>query len=208
MKLISARPLCSALFCLLLLPCLCGSAFGDPVVKKYTITDLGVAGGTDMDSVAYGLNSAGAVTGLTGQYGDSFGFSGRAFLWLPTVPNGTTGAMTALSGLPGEVCSFDGNLIDQGSDAYGINSTNQVAGWSFTGSPSNCFTAAAHAAIFTTGGAKDLGVPATFSSSYGADINTAGQVVGYAEDGIPRLQFTTEVFIFWDRCRVFLSAKL
>ena len=162
----------------------CPSAFAaDKPIPKYTITDIGVLPGTDTDSTAYDINSAGTVTGSSGQYDSSFGFSSEtAFIWKPTFPNGTSGALTSLVGLPGYICTDEGSPIHLGSDARAINSSDKVAGYSFTGS-GDCLTETQHATVFSTDGNKDLGVPSGFFETYGLDIDSAGHVVGYAQGG-------------------------
>jgi probable HAF family extracellular repeat protein len=130
-----------------------------------TLTSLGTLGG--QDSYAYGINAAGRVVG----YSQLSNFTERAFLWIPTTTNGTTGTMSNLGSLGGGY-----------SYAWGINNANHVVGGANTTGD-----ATYHAFVWTpsgptgaTGTMADLGTLGG-SSSEARAINAAGHVVGYAD---------------------------
>jgi probable HAF family extracellular repeat protein len=61
-------------------------------VRPYVLTDLG-----DLPRAtgygAFGINSSGQVVGSAGTTIGDISYPGRAFLWSPTIPNGTAGQM-------------------------------------------------------------------------------------------------------------------
>ena len=132
----------------------------------YIITDLGTLGGTL--SVAYGINDSGQVTGNSNIIGDA---ATHAFLWKPTVPNGTSGAMIDLGTLGG-------------TDSYGqgINDSGQVAGFSLTtgAAADNAFLWTPTMPNGTSGTMNGLGtLGRTHSNGFG--INSSGHVAGQSQ---------------------------
>ena len=109
------------------------------------------------NSGAYAINYSGQVVGFA---------DGRAFLWTPDVPNGTTGAISYL-----DDCNPSG---PRAFTAYGINDNAQVVGQlvgghGFVWDSTNCTQ------IIT-----DLVMPATnFSLTDAYGINNSGQIVGF-----------------------------
>src|SRR6476619_7178709 len=83
---------------------------------SYTITDLGMLGGTDSSGSA--LNAGGQAAGSSYTTGDA---GQHAYLWKPTVSGGASGAMTDL-----------GTLGGTQSFGNGLNANGQVAGESST----------------------------------------------------------------------------
>src|SRR6185436_9643362 len=81
-----------------------------------TMFNLGSLGGTESNGGA--INASGQVSGSSLTNGDA---AYHAFLWKPTTPNGTSGAMHDL-------------LTLGGTESYGgtINANGQVAGFSYT----------------------------------------------------------------------------
>ena len=133
---------------------------------SYTVTDLGMLGGTESSGSA--LNAGGQVAGSSYTTGDA---AQHAYLWKPTVSGGASGAMTDL-----------GTLGGTQSFGNGLNASGQVAGESFTTGD-----AATHAFLWkptTPGGASgtmyDLGTLGG-TNSYGYGINASGQVTGASD---------------------------
>jgi probable HAF family extracellular repeat protein len=129
---------------------------------RYTYTDLGVLGG--LDSHAWTLNSHGRVIGHADTSPNSGPGGFHAFLWTPTTPNGTSGAMVDLGTLRG-----DGN-----STANGINAASLVVGESLASD-----FGTSHAYVYN-GSMHDLG---GFGGQYSAanGINSGGAITGYSK---------------------------
>jgi probable HAF family extracellular repeat protein len=131
-----------------------------------TMFNLGSLGGTE--SNGGGINASGQVAGSSLTNGDA---AYHAFLWKPTTPNGTSGAMYDLGTLGGTE-SFGGT----------INISGQVAGFSYpTGN------AAYHAYLWTpttlngtSGAMQDLATLGGLNS-YSYNLGAGGQVVGASE---------------------------
>jgi hypothetical protein len=109
-----------------------------------------------------GINSIGQVVGFR-----RIGNSRQAFLWTPTVPNGTSGSVTYLADLPESPESNSGIGINDFGQVTGIGNANTVSGanaivWTPT-NPNG-----------TTGSVQ--AVAELNSESFG--INNYGQVVG------------------------------
>jgi probable HAF family extracellular repeat protein len=163
-----------------------------PVSKKSTelraflwtaskgMVNLGTLGGNY--SEAYGINSSGHVAGMARTA------SGQAhpYLWLPNVPNGTSGSMHDLGGLPG------GNGLGW---ARALNDSDQVVGFSNV-APNNLGTPA-HAFLWQGGVMTDLGIlPGGFGSDAFA-INGAGVIVGSADVIDPSGTSSTGHAVIW-----------
>lgn len=130
-----------------------------------TMHDLLTLGGTN--SYGYGINAAGQVTGASDRTGDA---RTHAFLWKPSMPNGTSGTMYNLGSLGGTE-----------SNGSAINASGQVSGSSLTTAD-----AAYHAFLWkptspngTSGTMHDLGTLGG-TESFGGSINTSGQVLGFS----------------------------
>ena len=126
-----------------------------------TMTDLGNFGGTETYSSAeaQGINNTGQVVGhSTGPDGQR-----RAFLWTPTEPGGTTGAMIDIGALEDGPTAL----------AFAINDVGQVAGLSFTPG-----FALLHAFLWQNGTMTDLGALPDWTASRALGINNKGEVVG------------------------------
>src|SRR3954469_23342798 len=131
-----------------------------------TMFNLGSLGGTESNGGA--INASGQVSGSSLTNGDA---AYHAFLWKPTTPNGTSGAMYDL-----------GTLGGTESFAGAINTSGQIAGFSYpTGN------AAYHAYLWTrttlngtTGTMQDLATLGGLNS-YSYNIGAAGQVIGASE---------------------------
>src|SRR6476659_3615711 len=152
--------------CLIVLTALALSATTAAHAASYTVTDLGMLGGTESSGSA--LNAGGQVTGSSYTIGDA---GQHAYLWKPTVSGGASGAMTDL-----------GTLGGTQSFGNGLNASGQVAGESFTTDD-----AASRAFLWkptTPGGASgtmyNLGTLGG-TNSYGYGINTSGEVIGASD---------------------------
>jgi probable HAF family extracellular repeat protein len=134
---------------------------------EYYITALGTLGGDN--SFALGINASGQVAG----YSATTGSSQRAFLWTPTVPNGTTGTMLEL-----DTGMFGGSV----SGGYAINASGQVVGFASTtgDNGTRAFLWTPTSPNGTTGTTYDIG---TLGGSYtsGHGVNASGQVVGESD---------------------------
>jgi probable HAF family extracellular repeat protein len=144
------------------------AALWTPTVPNGTTgswVDLGDLPGGLGQSEATGINSNGQVVGV----GDA-ATGERAFLWTPTLPNGTTGSMVDLGDLPG------------GSDSSlgrGINGQGQVVGWSSAMTGDRAFLWTPAVPNGTIGSMVDLeDLPGGSDFSQAVDINSQGQVVG------------------------------
>jgi probable HAF family extracellular repeat protein len=131
-----------------------------------TMYNLGSLGGTESNGGA--INASGQISGSSLTTADA---AYHAFLWKPTTPNGTTGAMYDLLTLGGTE-SFGGS----------INASGQMAGFSYpTGD------AAYHAYLWTpttlngtSGTMQDLATLGGLNS-YSYNVGAGGQVVGASE---------------------------
>ncbi len=139
-----------------------------PNGRTGSMVDLGDFPGGANNSIAWGINSQGQVVG-DGSTEDEFGGDlGYAFLWTPTVQNGTVGSMVAV------------NVPTQGgSVGYGINSFGQVVG--YTTDLLRAYVWTPNSANGSSGVVTDLGDGA--NSSTAQAINIVGQVVGYRNAG-------------------------
>jgi probable HAF family extracellular repeat protein len=126
--------------------------------------DLGTLGGNE--SLAAAINDSGRVVGY------SFTGTGatNAFLWTP-------GAIDGVSGNP-QMKSL-GTLGGGASQAYGINNSGQVTGYSDT----SARPPLQHAFLYTAGTMQDIGQALNaLPNSYGYSVNTSGHVAGTAYD--------------------------
>lgn len=133
-----------------------------------TMHDLGTLGGTL--SYALSINDSGQLAG----HSETTGNTGRhAFLWTPSTPNAATGTMIDLGTLGGTPGTYQ-----YGSFAYAINSSGQVAGFSYTTGDFD-----QHAFLYTSsGGMADLNSLIDPLSGWKLNvaraINDAGQIAG------------------------------
>jgi probable HAF family extracellular repeat protein len=147
------------------------------VVYNGSWQDLGTLGGAE--SLASGIDSSGRVVG----YAQATDGSTNAFLW---TPGGTDGVPSnpQMKNL--------GNLGSPACEAFSINSSGQVVGYS---SLSSSPTALQHAFLYSGGKMNDVGQNLTvLVNSYGYGINALGHVVGTAYDA----SFTAPHAFFWD----------
>src|SRR6478752_202912 len=152
--------------CLIVLLALALSVPTAAQAASYTVTDLGMLGGTESSGSA--LNASGHVAGSSYTTGDA---AQHAYLWRPTVSGGASGAMTDL-----------GTLGGTQSFGNGLNASGQVAGESFTTDD-----AASRAFLWkptTPGGASgtmyNLGTLGG-TNSYAYGLNATGQVTGASD---------------------------
>ena len=140
-----------------------------PNTTSGSIIDLGdLPGGVDR-SHAYGINALGQVVGE----GEA-STGARAFLWSPTTPNGTTGAIVDIGELPGGA---------NASSAVAINESGQMAGGSNNLSGRRAFRWTPDAPNGSTGSMVSLGdLPGGVGYSTAYATNATGQVVGECDD--------------------------
>lgn len=129
----------------------------------YALTDIGTIGG--LNSLGRDLNDAGQAVG----WGSPASGPNHAFLY-------SNGTMQDLGTLP------LGALPYGTSDAYGINASGQVTGYSLTSVP-DAVGGGSHivtrAFLYSSGSMLDLGTLGG-ANSRGLGINVAGQVTGWA----------------------------
>jgi probable HAF family extracellular repeat protein len=155
---------------------LCLEALEDRcLLSSYTLTDLGTLGGPT--SYAAGINNAGEVVGTADTHHyvslthHEIEYLDSAFLWKPSVPNGTKGSMTDLDSL----------FIGFEPFARAINGPGQVVGEEVAPSTNlHAFLWTPGAPNGTSGGAVDLGTLGS-RDSVALGINGSGQVVGQAD---------------------------
>jgi probable HAF family extracellular repeat protein len=127
----------------------------------FGITDIGAG---DV-STAYAVNSAGRVAGTIEPPLNSTE-PGRAFVWTPSSPFGTTGTLRDIGTLGGagahaKATNEAGHVVGGAGDAAGVS----------------------HAYLWTAvGGMKSLGFPAGATSAGAWGMNDIGDVVGIAEN--------------------------
>jgi probable HAF family extracellular repeat protein len=121
---------------------------------------LGTLGGAS--SLARAINASGQVVGTA----KNLSGLDRAFLWTPSVPNGTTGIMTDLGALSSYPRSEAFGISDQGAIVGRVRSNTGVY----------------RAVLFTSSGPKDLNAYISQSSGWtlleARGINNAGWIVG------------------------------
>ncbi|MGH6889216.1 MAG: hypothetical protein ACREHF_08480 [Rhizomicrobium sp.] len=122
--------------------------------KTKTMIDLGNLGIVPAGAwnAAQGINASGQITGVSWD-GSAF----FAFLW-------NNGQMQSL-----------GTLGGFASDGYALNRSGQVTGYSYTGNGEE------HAFLWSAGQMTDLGLISDSIYTAGLGINSAAEVVGYAE---------------------------
>lgn len=135
------------------------------------MVDLGTPAGFTY-SWANGINASGQVTGIAQYYDDLTGWRSTTFLW------DDANGMTALGAGPGYTDSQGSSLNDAGQV---VGSQWDVAGWYNFASLWAPDAPNGHSGSFT-----DLGVLPNGFASGAADINNAGQVVGWSsvDDGL------------------------
>lgn len=143
-----------------------------PAAIQYHVTDLGKLGGVESAGVA--INSRGQVTGYSTVTGSVYQ---HGFLWTPTMPNGTSGAMIDL-----------GTIGEDWSYGWDINSSGQVAGYS--GGYAVLWTPTTPNG--TTGSMVMLGQPEDRFVNAQA-INASGQVTGSA---YPQAATSVDAFLW------------
>jgi probable HAF family extracellular repeat protein len=140
------------------------SGFYHAMVYSGSWNDLGTLGGSE--SLAGGINDSGQVAG----YSRTAAGGTNAFLWTPGGTDGVAGnlQMRSLGTLPGGIVS----------EAYAINNSSQVTGYSDVAGPTG---PRQHAFVYSAGSLKDIGQSLTvFVNSYGYGINSSGHVTGTA----------------------------
>lgn len=140
--------------------------------------DLGCLGSDQTKlSRAYAINATGQVAGMSDTTADGYS---HAFLWNPTSPNATTGAMIDLGGL-GPGGAVLGNEIPRAMNDYG-----QVAGVALgSASTGTAFLWTPTSPQGTTGSMVDIGSQLTgagFTSVQAESISSNGMVTGFGTE--------------------------
>jgi probable HAF family extracellular repeat protein len=148
------------------------AALAGAQTPRYTITDLGTLGGTY--SYAFGINSAGVVSGGAATPTQTDGLSETAFLW-------HNGHMTNLGTLPGGLNSSAGGPNSSGespivADTYRTDPNGED--FCEFGSHRQCL-----GAIWKNGAMTALPTLENGHNAAAFDINSRGQVIGFAENG-------------------------
>jgi probable HAF family extracellular repeat protein len=141
-----------------------------PNWTRGVLTALG-ATSSNTANEAFGLNAKGQVVGDTGYYSDEGYFFGSAFLWQPTISNGTVGTMDSLGTLPNEF-----------SAAYGLSPDGAVVGSSSAIPDGPLIQPVTHAFLWRNGLLTDLGTVLDDNDSSAIAVNTAGMVIGTSGD--------------------------
>ena len=147
-------------------------AAAQPSQPRYTVTDLGTLGGTY--SYAFGMNSAGWVTGGAATPTQTGGLSQTAFLW-------HGGHMIDLGTLPGGLNSGGSGVNASGEVAIGSETYRaDPNGEDFCefGTHRQCL-----GAIWKNGVMTALPTLEGGHNAAAFDINNRGQVSGFAENG-------------------------
>jgi probable HAF family extracellular repeat protein len=128
-----------------------------------SMVNLGELPGGIEESVAFGINASGQVTGRTNTFAGD-----RAFVWTPAMPRGVSGTMVDL-GSAGS------------SGGFGINMAGQIAGRAAIASGNAAFVWTPTVANGESGVVTSIGRLAGGSYSLGNAINDVGQIVGFSD---------------------------
>src|SRR5205823_5653845 len=106
-----------------------------PSGTSFTIADLGTLKPADSHahSSAHGISAAGKVVGVADV---AIGTGDAAFLWTPTVPNGSTGSMIDLGQLEPDTNLTDATEINANDWVIGKSALNGSASHPFLWTPS------------------------------------------------------------------------
>jgi probable HAF family extracellular repeat protein len=130
------------------------------------LTDIGDLPTGHGNTIPYGINSFGQITGQSNVAGQA-----RAYLWTPNTPNGTAGIWNDLGTFAGATQAT----------AKAINVRGQITGAGISGLISHAFVWSPTAPNGTSGSMVDIGdLPGGDDSGVGLGINAVGQVVGYS----------------------------
>jgi probable HAF family extracellular repeat protein len=147
-----------------------------------SITDLGALGG-EQESMAFGINDAGEVTGESNYDGGNY-LSYHAFLY-------RNAAMTDLGLLPG---------YEYGSVGAAINADGLVVGSSYA-----TYYEHVHGFLFDGTTLNDLGALPGDDDSQALGINSSGQVVGWSGSVYPKIH---RAFLYQDGVMIDLNSQI
>lgn len=143
--------------------------------------DLNIpAGDIAIGGIAYGIDDGAHVTGVysyAGNHQVTFLYVGGSAAVLSTAPFGGRSAINNAGQVVGVTLSDLGTLGGDGSTAYAINDSGEIAGSAYLAGNS-----AGHAFLYSGAGLTDLGTLGGMSSvAFG--INRTGQAVGSSQTG-------------------------
>jgi probable HAF family extracellular repeat protein len=124
------------------------------------------------DSDARDINTIGQITGSGYASGPQGSGPSRAYVWNPTIPNGSTGSAIIIDELLAPTDSSSASAVNDYGQVVGAFGQSVIEGRAYVWTPNS--------ANGTAGAMKDLGLLPGIPHARANDINALGQVVGTA----------------------------